>query len=298
MGVTWGGGLMSTRRSQQKVQPTHCGFLYVDQRRIYWEYFGQQHCPTVCLLNGLAMSTESWQSFLPLLLDEYDILLYDYLGQGRSSCEDEPYFISRFCDHLKGILDTLAIPKIHLMGISYGGFVGLDFARLFPDRLLTLTLSGILLTHEELFQMYQDLSMRFYRAGPEGFELYTHYMYEKIFGESFVRSAKEHLEHMRENFHERYKDRVYCLIRLTEAQNPFFAALDQNLPGYRAIATPTLLIVGEEDRVILPRVQRKICDSLPNTHLEVIDDAGHVVYLEKPDVFFTILKTFMQRGDG
>jgi hypothetical protein len=31
--------------------------------------------------------------------------------------------------------------------------------------------------------MYQDISLRFYRAGPEVFELYTHYMYEKIFGE-------------------------------------------------------------------------------------------------------------------
>ena len=34
--------------------------------------------------------------------------------------------------------------------------------------------------------MYEDISLRFYRSWPEVFELYTHYMYEKIFGESFV----------------------------------------------------------------------------------------------------------------
>lgn len=286
---------MPTKGSRQKIQPARSGVLNVDQRQTYWEYFGSQDRDAVCLLNGLAMSTESWQPFLPLLLDEHDVLLYDYQGQGRSSSADEPYSIPQLSDYLNGILDELDIPKVHLMGISYGGFVALDFARRYQEQLFTLTLSGILLTYEELFQMYQDLSLRFYRAGPEGFELYTHYMYEKIFGESFVRKAKQHLEHMRENFYNRYKDRVYCLIRLTEAQNPFFASLPRDLEGYRAISTPTLLIVGAEDRVLLPDVQRKICGILPNARLVVIDDAGHVVYLEKPEAFFGALKTFIQR---
>ena len=35
--------------------------------------------------------------------------------------------------------------------------------------------------------MYEAISLRFYRVGPERFDLYTHYLYEKIFGEPFVR---------------------------------------------------------------------------------------------------------------
>ncbi len=282
------------KHEKKTIAPTSRGFVSITDRRIHWEYYGKKQRKAVCLLNGLAMSTESWQPFLPLVLDDYDVLLYDYLGQGQSSCEDEPYFIPSLCNHLRLILDSLEINQIHLMGISYGGFVALDFARLHQERLNSLTLSGILLTHEMLFQMYQDLSLRFYRSGPEGFDLYTHYMYEKIFGESFVTNASEHLEHMRKNFHDRYKDRVHCLIRLTEAQNPFFEQLDTNLEDYRGIATPTLIMVGAEDRVILPSVQRKICGILPNTRFDVIPDAGHVVYLEKSETFFGKLRDFMQ----
>ncbi|MFZ0256503.1 MAG: alpha/beta hydrolase [Gammaproteobacteria bacterium] len=287
---------MIVHRSRQTIPPTRCGFLKADQRQVYWEYYGQQDREAVALLNGLAMSTESWQSFLPLLLDEYDVLLFDYLGQGQSSRENEAYFIPSFCGYLQGILETLSISKIHLMGISYGGFVALDFARLYQERLFSLTLSGILLTHEELFRMYQDLSLRFYRAGPEGFELYTHYLYEKIFGETFVRSAKDHLEPMRQNFHERYKDHVYCLIRLTEAQDPFFGSLGENLEGYRGIKIPILVMTGAEDRVILPSIQQKIGNILPHARWQGIADAGHVVYLEKPDVFFGNLKAFLRQG--
>ena len=240
------------------------------------------------------MSTKSWYRFLPYLLDEYDVLLHDYLGQGKSSCEDEAYFIPSFCDHLGCILDGLRIPGIHLLGLSYGGFIALDFARLYQERLLTLTLSGILLSHEELFKRYQDLSLRFYRSGAMGFELYTYYMYEKIFGESFLRRAEPHVEKMRHNFHNHYKDRVHCLIRLTEAQNPFFAGLDHNLSGYQAIKTPTLILTGAEDRVILPQVQQKMGEILPNAHFELIEYAGHVVYLEQPETFFERLKWFMR----
>lgn len=279
---------------KKNISPSHSGFISANNRRIHWEYYGQKQRDAVCLLNGLAMSTESWQPFLPYLLDEYDVLLHDYMGQGQSSCEDEPYFIPTLCNQLKLILDTLDLTRIHLMGISYGGFVALDFARLYQERLSTLTVSGILLTHETLFQMYQELSLRFYRRAPEGFELYTHYMYEKIFGESFVTGAWKNLERMRKNFHDRYKDRVHCLIRLTEAQDPFFAQLDANLEGYRGIATPTLIMVGAEDRVILPPVQRKICTVLPNTQFDVIPDAGHVVYLEKPEIYFGKLKEFIR----
>ena len=268
------------------LTPDREGFIAEDGHRIHYEYFGRGDREAICLLNGLAMHTKAWYGFLPRLLPHLDVILYDYPGQGDSSADDVPYFIPRIAGYLVRIADDLAIERFHLMGISYGGFVALDFARQYQDRLHTLTLSGILLSHEVLFQMYQDISLRFYRGGPEIFELYTHYMYEKIFGESFVRAYRDKLEPMRQKFSDRYKDKLHALIRLTEAQDPFFAALDDNLPQYRAIRTPTLIMAGAEDRAIPAWVQRKLAAVLPNARFDVVADSGHVVYLEKPDLFF------------
>ncbi len=147
--------------------------------------------------------------------------------------------------------------------------------------------------------MYEALSLRFYRGGPAAFELYTHYMYEKIFGEAFLRATgAERLESMRQRFHDRYAQRVHSLVRLTEAQDPFFAALDANLPGYRLVNRPTLVIPGADDRAIPASVQRKICDILPNTTWSPIANAGHVVYLEQPDVFWPALTGFIAATCG
>jgi pimeloyl-ACP methyl ester carboxylesterase len=273
-----------------ELHPHRSGYVAPDGRPIYWELFGAGEREVVCLLNGVAMSTRSWYPFVPRLSDDYDVLLFDYWGQGNSFSEDVPYSIPRFCDGLAMILDELRRPRIHLMGISYGGFVALDFARLYPQRLHTLTLSGILLTHEALFEMYEELSLQFYRRGE--IELYAAYLYEKIFGESFVRAIGPKLGEMRQKLVERYRDRLHCLTRLTLAQDQLFAVLDSNLAGYRRIETPALILAGAEDRTIPWWVQKKLCDILPHTRFELVADSGHVVYLEKADYFFAMLKRF------
>jgi len=275
--------------------PGRSGELKADEHTIYWELFGDDDREVVCLLNGLAMHTGAWYGFLSRLRPDYRVLLWDYPGQGRSSTADVPYSLERFADYLCRILDEIDAQRIHLMGISYGGFVALEFARQFQQRLHTLILSGILLSHEKLFDMYQALSLRFYRADEATFDLYTHYKYEKIFGESFVRSAGEKLENMRRSFYDRYVNRRNALIRLTEAQDPFFAKLDQRMAEYRAVRTPTLLISGESDRVMAPNVQKKIVSILPNSRFELVPDSGHVVYLEQPDLFWGRMREWLRQ---
>jgi len=97
--------------------PTREDFIEAEGHRIHWEYFGDGSREAVCLLNGLAMHTKAWYPFLNLLQPEFDVLLYDYLGQGESSAPDEPYSIARIASYLTIIMDTLRIERIHSMGI-------------------------------------------------------------------------------------------------------------------------------------------------------------------------------------
>jgi 3-oxoadipate enol-lactonase len=277
--------------------PARSGFLADGERQIWWELHGEGGRETVCLLNGLAMHTGAWHPFVDDLAG-HDVLLYDYLGQGRSSSPDEPLEIGTLADHLAGILDELAIARVHIVGVSYGGFVALEMARLHQDRLLTSTLSGIHLSHEATFSAYQAMSLRFYAGGPPLFDLYTHYMYERIFGEAFLRATPpETLEGMRQRFADRYVSRIHSLVRLTEAQNPFFAALDARLPEYRGVRTPTLVLTGEQDRCIPPWAQAKLPSIFPVCRYEVVPDCGHVVYLERRDTFFPRLLRFLASRD-
>ena len=275
--------------------PLREGRLVHEGHGYHWELYGTGGRETVCLFNGLAMSTKSWLSFLPELTGERDVLLYDYLGQGSSDDADVPNAISAFGDALAAILDAEGIARVHAVGVSYGGFVAAEFARRHPARAASLALSGILLTQETLFAMYQDVSLRFYAGGPPLFDLYTRYLYEKIFAESFVARVGPKLESMRQGFQDRYAGRIEALVRLTKAQDPFFAALGENAASYAAIPCPVLVLAGAEDRAIPTSQQKKIPSVIPHAVYEEIPGAGHVVYLEKPEVFWPRLREFLSR---
>lgn len=272
-------------------------------REIYWEYYGIEQKEAVCLLNGLAMDTRSWRNLIPRVFPEFDLLLFNYFGQSgppgqESSSEDEPYSIPKFCGYLASVMDLLGLEKIHLTGVSYGGFVGAEFARLYPDRVHTLTVSGILLTWEMGFQMYQDLSLRFYRSTDEVFDIYTQYLYEKIFGDAFAKRIHgEIMETMRSNFFQRYKDKKHCLIRLTEAQVPYFEAVKEDPELYRAVTCPVLVMAGEHDLCVPPWYQEKIPRLIDRCRMITVPSSGHLTYLEQPDFFWGNLLKFMHAKD-
>jgi len=279
---------------KETIVPDKSGYLEIeDNQKIYWEYFGNGEKEALCLLNGLAMKTESWYSFLQYVHPEYDIILYDYLGQGKSSCEDRSYSITAFAGYLSQIMDHLGIDKIHAMGISYGGFIGAEFARLFPQKLHTLTISGILLDREVSFDLYHELSIQFYTNGPKAFEIYTHFMYEKIFAEPFLRKFLDKLPAMRKRFYENYIHRLHCLVRLTEAQTPHFAQIEEKIKQWKKVRIPVLVLAGRDDRAVPIWMQKKIPSILPHCRYLEIPDCGHMVYMEETNFFFRTLRSFM-----
>jgi len=238
---------------------------------------------------------------VPNVYPEFDVLLYDYRGQGKSTRDDVPYYISEFANYCARIMDMLKIDKVHTQGVSYGGFITADFGRLHPDRLHTQTLSGILLTEMLMFQpWYQEISLTFYRKGlrdPEVFDLYTRYLYEKTFSEKFLKNlTTERVERMRKKFFENYRDSINALIRLTEAQNPFFENIRKNgSGGYRNVKAPTLLLVGEYDRAVPIWMQEPLLDLYSNSKMIIIHGCGHITYFEEPEIFWENFRTLARK---
>jgi pimeloyl-ACP methyl ester carboxylesterase len=103
---------------------------------------------------------------------------------------------------------------------------------------------------------------------------------------------------MRQGFHDRYAGRIEALVRLTKAQDTFFASLQENAASFAGIPCPVLVLAGAEDRAIPPSQQRRIPSVIPHAAYEEIPGAGHVVYLEKPEVFWPRVRAFLDRARG
>jgi pimeloyl-ACP methyl ester carboxylesterase len=276
-----------------EYKPNKTGFIKADDFDIYYEYFGEGKKEAVCLLNGIAMHTKSWYSMLDNVINEYDVLLYDYPGQGQSSSPDVEYDIVRICDYLTMILDELEIERIHIAGISYGGFVAFEYARLYQERLYTCTVSGAMLTYEKLYDMNRFNSKTILENAP--FEIFPNILYERIFSENFFGVVEPMLEKMKQKFFDRYKDRVHCLIRLIDTQTQYLDNCLNKQDEYKKIEIPIILMCGDEDLLIPAWVQQKTAEIWPNCKFILVENSGHVVYIEKPHVYFGNMKKLMKK---
>lgn len=106
------------------MSAVHLGFAPVDNTQLYYEIAGTGE--TVVLIHGFTLDTRMWDDqFLPLAR-HFQVVRYDLRGFGRSGLPTgKPY---SHVDDLAGLLDHLQIELAHLVGLSKGGAVAIDFA--------------------------------------------------------------------------------------------------------------------------------------------------------------------------
>lgn len=92
------------------------------------------------LLHGYPLDHTIWAPLVPLLQQDFDLILPDLRGFGRSPASPAPYQMSDVADDIASLLDHLGIKKAAVVGHSMGGYIALAFARSHPQHLLGLGL--------------------------------------------------------------------------------------------------------------------------------------------------------------
>ena len=95
---------------------------------------------SMVLLHGYPLDHHLWDDVVPLLEDQFDLILPDLRGFGGSSTIDDFYTMEDFASDITGLMDYLGIEKAAIVGHSMGGYISLAFARVFPERVRGLGL--------------------------------------------------------------------------------------------------------------------------------------------------------------
>ena len=113
-------------------------YLQIATDRLSWIAEGDG--PTVVLLHGFGEDGSIWEEQFHCLKEHYKVLVPDLRGSGHSSNCTAPQSIEQMAQDLSAILDTENIQNCSIMGHSMGGYIALDFAERFPDRMDALGL--------------------------------------------------------------------------------------------------------------------------------------------------------------
>lgn len=253
--------------------------------RIYYELEGQGE--PVALLNGILMNTKAW-FFQKQALSHYQVLSHDFFGQGQSQRGDEGCSLAGHAHHLLLLLDELEIKTIHLVGVSYGGEVALQFALHYPERTASLLVAAAV---SEISPLLSSIAKAWERAAQFGDgEAFLDILLPFIYSNTFLTHNREWLDKRRALFLSQVNDGFFqdflCLLKS-------FQQLHLT-PFLHQLVSKTLVVAGEEDILKPPFYSHLIAQNIEGSRLEIIPHCGHAIPIEAPEAFNSLLLDFLK----
>ncbi|MCT2535407.1 alpha/beta hydrolase [Aquibacillus koreensis] len=261
-------------------------YIRVANMDLYCEYLLNDK-PPILLIHGFASSIYTFRRIIPLLMEQFSVISVDLPGFGKS--EKSNSFVYSFENYAKVMLEfiqTFNLSSTHIVAHSMGGQIALHMARLAPEKvnkLILLCSSGYLKRAKKLL-IYSSYLPFFDRM----VYYYIHrkdvkdYLHNVFFNKELI--CEEMIdEFSRPLAEKRFYKSLIRLLRHREGD-----LLPKQL---QKIDVPTLIIWGEEDRVVPLHVGKQLVKDLPNAQLITYEKTGHLITEERPEPIFQNILT-------
>lgn len=227
---------------------------------------------TLLLLHGWRSNSSIWSPILTGLVDNnYTVYCLDLPGFGKSETPQKPFTLDDYTMIVKEFLRKLAINNLTLVGHSFGGAVAIKTSILIPDSIKALVLidsSGIRKTS----------------ASIEGKKIMAKIL-KPVFSLYFMQGIKKAIYRLIE---------AEDYIVTPELKATYLNILKDNLSSeLPKIKQKTLLIWGSNDKNTPVQHARLMHQSILQSKLEILSNAGHFSFIDKPEEFKEKLNNFL-----
>jgi proline iminopeptidase len=250
----------------------------------------------VAVHGGPGLDHTTLKGTLAPLGDHIQVIFYDQRGHGRSDHSSAEFWNYRFwADDLRRLCDTLGLIKPIVLGSSFGGFITMAYAALFPDHpggiILTNTTGGRA-DDAATFEMFRRL------GGDEAADVA-----ERDFAALTEQSADDFnrvclpLFSAKPGYVEASREMLARSIHTTEVNLHYFRNEARHFDPWTLlpkITCPVLILAGEDDPMCPIAIVEKLASQLPasTTRLVRLPNARHAVFRDRPDLTFPAVCEF------
>jgi pimeloyl-ACP methyl ester carboxylesterase len=249
-------------------------------------HLGPEH-DWVVFVHGAGGSSSIWFKQIRDFREHFNVLLVDLRGHGNSDKPLNPavpYTFVEVSREVLDVLDHLEIPAAHFIGISLGTIIIRTIGEIAPERVCSLVMGGAVTRLNLRSRVLVVLGNATKRVLP--------YMWlYRLF--AWIIMPKKRHEHSRLLFVQEARKlaqkEFLRWFRLTYEVNPLLRLFEE-----KELEIPTLYLMGEEDHMFLPPV-RHIVKRHRFSVLRVLEDSGHVVNVDRADLFNLLSIDFIKR---
>jgi pimeloyl-ACP methyl ester carboxylesterase len=241
---------------------------------------------------------ESWEPQLRFFSRRHRCITYGARGYPPSDVPGsvDAYSQATAADDAVAVLDGLGIDKAHIVGLSMGGFCTLHVGLRTPERALSLTVAGAGYGAEKQFEDYfRGVSLEV----ADNFERQGSLEFAKIYAAG---ASRVQFQNKDPRGWQEFADRLAThsetgaanTMRGVQARRPSLYDLEAEL---KALAVPTLVVVGDEDdHCLQPGIFLK--KTIPACGLSVFPKTGHTLNLEEPGAFNALVAEFIAQVEA
>lgn len=234
---------------------------------------GDRGAPPLVLVHSAGADHGMWDGNLRTLAGRFRVIRYDLRGHGRSDVPPPPYTLDDLGGDLVRLLDALEVVTTNVVGASLGGLVALWLAARHPERVERAVFAGTAarIGTPETWEERADAVRR------GGTEAVVEVVMARFFSERFRQERRDVVSRFAEILRRQPTDGyVGTCLALRHAD------LREEVGRIRA---PSLILEGTEDVSTPPSDAEALAASIPEARLTLLDGAGHLCTVERPEVF-------------
>jgi len=233
----------------------------------------------------------------------YRVVAYDQLGCGRS---DKPkdkslWTISRYVEEVEAVRKALDLGRVHLLGHSWGGWLGIEYALKYQKNLRSLILSN---TCGDMPHLIEELNRHREALGPETVAMMQRCEAENNLDHPAYKAAITLLNYRHvlrldvwpKSVNASFDDWNHDVYGTMQGPNEFLYTGNlktwNRIPLMSRIKTPTLIMCGQHDE-LTPACSMRMHHALPNSEITVFPNSSHMPMWEEPAAYLVRLATFL-----
>jgi 3-oxoadipate enol-lactonase len=257
--------------------------------RIHWQAQGAG--TPVLLIMGHRYSSAMWYPALPALSAAHRVLWFDNRGTGETDSVTGFTVADMAADAL-AVMDAAGVQKAHVYGVSMGGGIALELAKLAPERVISLVLGCTAILTADKPRMPAILRLAYYLP-PWILKLLLPRPKEDDQG-GYGRAARP--EDIARDMAMLKQDRF--VTRGVVAQAAAIGGYCNTREAVAALAMPALVLHGDQDRVVPYAWGEELAATLPGARLVTLEGSGHNFLVAGRDKANAAVLDFLREVDG
>ena len=300
------------------------GFLNVPDGILHYKIFGEGP-PLLFLNGGPGYSSEGYEGIADQLKSKRQVILFDQRGTGKSKMNElssKTINSTKMVEDIESLRNHLEIENWDVIGQSFGGVYAMYYANTYPNSINKLILNSTLAPSNERFQDIKNVNHF------KGQSIKEEQVIDSIFSETILivqrklrtLQMSDSLERIKNEYildeirmHRKrvlkarnyvyrlenvpvaidwflYKSQYNQVVAILANQSFFLKKIKKKLKKYDK---KVLILHGEYDFIKLkaPRMLNKL---FPNAQLEIIQNSGHMIWVDQPQVTQKIIFDFLE----